>query len=239
LSVAVRAVLIGMGAGLIQGTTGFGFGLFSVGLLVLMMPVADAVVIAAIMSLASTLLNLWSLRGDVDWRDARPIILASLPTTLVGIYLLKSLPSDILQIGIVVMILAGCAVSLWSPRKAINDREFPWAYLAGLVGGLFGGALNMGGPPGVLYALLRGWEKGRSKGLMVTYFAVTGVIRVVLFVATGVATPQALRISAIVMLPALVTAYLGVLVFRRLSSRMFRYAAMAVLMGIAVKIVVT
>lgn len=228
-----------MAAGLIQGLTGFGFGLFSVGLLILFMPIADAVVIAAVMSLASSLLNMWSLRKELDWRDSRPLILAALPSTWAGIYLLKNLSPDLLQIGIVLMILGGCAASLMSPHRAVIKRDLPWAYIAGFIGGLFGGALNMGGPPAVLYALLRGWDKSRSKGLMVTYFVVTGLVRVGLFALTDVASIQAWQLSVLALMPGLLAAYGGVLLFRRLSTQMFRYAAMAILVGIAAKILIS
>jgi uncharacterized protein len=239
LSEIWTAILISMGAGLIQGLTGFGFGLFAVGLLVLTMPIADAVVITAIMSVASSVLNLISLRHDLNWRDSRPLILASLPFMVLGIYLLKNLDAGLLQMGIVFMILAGGAVSLWAPSRALITREWPWVYLAGFIGGLFGGALNMGGPPVVLYSLLSGWEKARAKSLMATYFVVTGIIRIVLFVLADVATLRALELSAIVLVPAMLCSYGGVIIFRRLSTTMFRYAALAVLMGIAAKILIT
>jgi uncharacterized protein len=225
-----------LAAGLIQGVSGFGFGLFAMGVMALIMPVTDAVVIVAIVTLSSISLNLWSVREDIPWRDTWPIILGAIPTTIVGVLLLRNLDSSTLRIGIAVMILGGCAVSMWHPDRAMIHRAFPGAHIAGFVGGLFGGALNIGGPPVVLYSLLRGWDKGEAKGVMSAYFFVTGVLRVVLHIAAGTATWPLVRQSLLLIIPTVAASYLGVLIFRRLSNRAFRFAITGLLVFLAVRV---
>jgi uncharacterized membrane protein YfcA len=225
--------------GLIQGTAGFGFGLFSMGILVTLMPVPQAVMLVSIMSLASTLTNFVSLRQEMNWREALPIVVVALPATALGVGLLRWLDPAILRLGVAGMILAGCAVSLWSPGRPIIRKPLPWAPLSGLVGGIFGGALSMGGPPVVLYTLLRGWEKTTTKGVMVAYFVFTGFARVGMHVAAGLLTPEVGRQTLFVVIPGLAASYLGTRVFRRMSSRAFRYAVTALLVFLAVRILAT
>lgn len=231
--ILIAVVLV---AGLIQGTTGFGFGLFSMGMFIMMMPIGDAVVIAAIIVLFSGLLNLWSVRHNILWSEAWPLLATALPATFLGIYLLKNLDGEILKTGVAVMILTGCAVTLGSSKEARIHRATPWGHVAGAIGGLFGGALNMGGPTVVLYTLFRGWEKAEAKGVMSVYFAATAILRIALLVLTGVATPEGVRRGLLLLGPGLLASYAGTRLFRRMSTQAFRYAAMAILVGLAAKI---
>ncbi len=223
-------------SGLIQGISGFGFGLFAMGAMALVMPVTDAVVIVAIVTLSSIALNLWTVRNEIPWRETWPIILGAIPTTIIGVLLLPHLEATTLRIGIAIMILGGCAVSMWQPERALIQKAFPWAHITGLVGGLFGGALNMGGPPIVLYGLLRAWDKGQAKGAMSAYFFVTGILRVVVHIIAGTATWDLARQSLLLIIPTVAASYLGVLIYQRMSNHAFRYAVTGLLVFLALRV---
>ena len=226
-------------SGLITGITGFGFGLISMGILAALMPVTRATAIVAILTLVVTLLNLWTIRHEVLWREILPILVTALPAIAVGVRLLIVLDARSLSIGVGVMILAGCLGMVWTPQKAIIRRAFPWAVLAGLIGGLFGGALGTGGPPVVFYELLRGWDKSQSKSTLCAYFTVTSIWRVTLLIVQGVITPEIARTSALLLIPAIASTYLGVLIFRRISTPVFRHITMALLLGLAAKLLIS
>ena len=233
----VTAVLLV--AGLIHGAAGFGSGLFSMGVLVTAMPVARATVIVAIVSIFISLLNLWTVRKSTPWRQISPTLVTAMPATLLGAYLLTKLDVGILRRGVAAMILLGCAVTLWPPGRGRSQRAFPWAYIAGLVGGTFQGALNMGGPPIVLYVLLRGWSKSAAKGYMSVCFAAMTILRIAFLSVTGVATSDSIRLGLLAVGPALIAAFIGTRIFRRMSNRAFRCAAILLLAGLAANIFLT
>ena len=226
-------------AGLIQGTTGFGFGLFSMGVLVMLMPIVDATVIVAILSLASASLNLWTLRSKIERHEVWPLLITSLPSTVAGVYLLQVLDASILRGAVAAMIVMGCLLALVSPGKAILSKAVPWGSLAGLIGGIFGGAVNTGGPPVVLYVLMRGWTKSQAKGVLSVFLVATGILRVVVLLAAGVATKGNLTQASLALLPAILGCYLGTRIFRSLSGRAFRYATVALLVGLALRLVLS
>ncbi|HHX65578.1 MAG TPA: sulfite exporter TauE/SafE family protein [Chloroflexi bacterium] len=226
-------------ASLIQGVAGFGFGLFAMGVLTLMMPITDAAVIVAIVSLGTTLVNVWTLRDDLRWREVWPILTTALPATALGVYLLQVIDPAILRTSMAVVIVFGCVVALWSPGKALLHRAFPWAQIAGSLGGLLSGVMNMGGPPVVLYTLFRDWDKSITKGVMSAYFLASLSFRMVMLAVTGATTPDNVRRGLLVLLPALAASYLGVRIFRRMSTAVFRYATTALLVGLAIRMVVS
>lgn len=209
------------------------------GVLVLVMPVQDASVIVAIIALFSASLNLWTVRHHISWRDSWPVLVTALPAGAVGAYLLTILDANVLRAAVAMMIIAGCIVALLAPKGAVIRRAFPWAYLIGLVGGLFGGALGVGGPPIVLYTLLRGWDKGECKAVMSIYFVLLGFERVTLFLLNGAATPHNLRLGVILLVPAMLAVFLGTRIFRRMNNQVFRYAVMVLLAATAVNILLT
>jgi len=231
------ALLVGVlfAAGLVCGITGFGFGLVAMGILVAMMPVQDATVIVCVASLLISVLNAWTVRQSIRWREIGPLLVTAIPAVGLGVYLLTRLDTHVLQMGVAAMILAGCAVTLWSPRRALVHRPFPWAYAAGALGGTFGGALGTGGPPVVLYALLRGWDKSGTKSAISMFFVLSNLWRLALLTATGVARKEMIETGALMLIPVMLASYLGTLIFARLSTPVFRYAVMALLVGLAAK----
>jgi uncharacterized membrane protein YfcA len=225
-------------SGLVSGVTGFGFGLVSMGLLVTILPVTQATVLVSVLFLCVTLLNLWTLRKDLCWRESLPVLVTGVPFIALGVYLLQILDVHVLRIGVAVMILAGCALLVWSPKQARLSKPFPWAYVAGILGGTFGGTLGMGGPPVVLYTQLRGFDKLRCKSLLCGYFLVIGVWRVVLLALSGLVTMETARMSLLLFVPSMAATYAGIYLFKRMSTPVFRYATMLVMIGLAVKLFV-
>jgi len=200
------------------------------------MPVNEAVVIASIAGFLGFAVNLWSVRRDLLWGEVWPLFLSSMPALLLGVYFLRSLDDRLLRVCLGVTVLAGCAVTLWATKGARIHRVKPWGYVAGLLGGLSGGTVGASGPPIVLYCLLRGWDKSVAKGVMSVFFMLIGIWRVVLLFATGVATGEVARKGVLLLVPALVGAYLGTHIFRRMSNQVFRYAALVVLVGLSARL---
>ena len=232
-------ILIGvlLASGLIQGITGFGFGLFGLGVLGAIMPVSQAVVIVSIAGVSCFAMNLWTVRRDVPWRETWPLLASSVPALVVGVYCLQHLDDRVLRAGLGATILAGCAVTLWTPQGAHIRRGSPWGYVAGLLGGFCGGAVGASGPPIVLYCLLRGWDKSVAKAVMSAYFTLIGIWRVAALAVTGVATGETVRKGVLMLIPAMLATYLGTRIFRRMSGRMYRYAALALLVGLSARLI--
>jgi len=164
-------------AGLVTGISGFGFGLVSVATLAAVRSLPEAVVMVNLIALFLASYNLWTVRHELNWRDALPLILSSLPMAVIGVFLLQTLETQWLEWILAVTILVGCVAALWSPKAVLLHKPYPASILAGMLGGLLGGVLATGGPPIVLYCLLRGWDKSAMKAVVSGYFVVIAVWR--------------------------------------------------------------
>jgi len=234
------AILIGivLAAGLVTGIAGFGFSLVAVATLATARSLPEAVVIVNVISLFVCSYKLWTVRDDLNWRDAMPLIVSSLPMTVLGTFLLQSLEARWLEWILAAAILVGCVVALWSPKEAVLHRAYPGSIVAGLLSGLLGGVLATGGPPVALYCMLRGWDKRAIKAVLSAYFAVMAVWRLVVLFAQGVATPASASLGLALLVPSLAGTYLGMRVFKRLSTTTFKYATSALLLVLAARLVI-
>jgi len=79
--------------------------------------------------------------------------------------------------------------SLLGLKMPLLDGSF-WAYLAGLFGGLLGGAYNTSGPPVILYADCRRWPPDEFKSNLQGYFVVSSIAVVTGHALNGNLTPQ-------------------------------------------------
>jgi len=231
----VVLILLGALSGLVSGVTGFGSGLILMGTLVAIMPVQQATVIAAVLAVVLAAVNLHSVRRDIPWREVWPTLITGVPAVVLGVRLLTVLDEAILRGGVAFIILLGVASVLWS--RGSRRFEQRWlAYAAGALSGVFNGALGTGGPPLVIYALLRGWEKEPCKAFYSTLFLLMGLFRLVLLVTQGVATAEALGQGVLILVPVVGAWVLGKWIFQRASTQVFRYAGVALLMAIAVNL---
>lgn len=231
----VLLILLGALSGLVSGVTGFGSGLILMGTLVAVMPVQQATVIAAVLAVVLAAVNLHSVRREIPWREVWPTLVAGVPAVVLGVRLLTVLDEAVLRAGVAFIILVGVASVLWTRRGwRIERRE--WGLVAGAASGVFNGALGTGGPPLVIYALLRGWDKECCKAFYSVMFLLMGAFRMVLLIVQGVATGAALGQGMLIVLPVVGAWYVGAWIFRRSSNQAFRYAGAALLAATAVNL---
>lgn len=227
----VLVILVFLCAALVHSVAGFGAGLVAMSLLVMQWPVVEAI---GVVSICAFLLNLWmaiSLRKDIQWTELRPMVLATVFGVPIGVLMLHSLPEEWIIGGLGAILLAHSLRSLLYKGGTVDPVSGRWGYVAGLCGGMLGGAFNTSGPPVILYATARSWPKDRFRATLQIYFLVTGGLAMTLYVASGVVNGTSVY-WAIIAVPTMVAGFaLGQLVARRVSPEQFR---VMVLIGLGV-----
>jgi len=202
-------------ATLFHGTLGFGTGLVAMPLLTLLIGVHDATALVAFVILGTTILVLRR-----DWRRAEAraavyLVLGSLPGVPLGILLLTRAPTDAIQRGFGLLLIAYALYSLVAPRL-IEARHPAWALSLGLVSGILGGAYNTNAPPVVIYSALRRWPPDVFRATLQAYFVPLAAAVWLGHGISGLWSTQIATTYAVFLPFGLVALWLG----NRLSSRL-------------------
>ena len=115
------ALLLGLAAGLLAGSFGVGGGiLFVQTLLWLGLSQLEAEATSLLAILPTVLAGTWRQRsyGNVDWRAALVLGLASIAGAVAGVQVATSLSEDVLQRLFAVLLLAVAAQLAWRCRRA-------------------------------------------------------------------------------------------------------------------------
>ena len=121
VTTALLAVALGFGAGVLAGMFGVGGGiLFVPTLLALGLSQLEAEATSLLAILPTVAAGVWrqSRYGNVDWRGAAAIGVASVPGVVGGSYLAVWLDEDILQRLFAVLLFAVAAQLAWRSRRA-------------------------------------------------------------------------------------------------------------------------
>ena len=210
-------------AGAVQGFTGFGGGLVSMALLPLLWSVREAVAVVGVFSLCLTVGLLWTWRAHIQRREVWPIASTAILGVPLGVYLLHTLDEQVVVTVLGVVLVIHASWSLFGravPEAATVGRG--WGPVAGFLGGVLSGAFNTSGPPVILYATERAWEKDHFRANLTAYFLLTTLLSLTGYATTGLVTAESLKLNAI-LLPALAFgAWLGHRVSRTVDPLGFR-----------------
>lgn len=178
-------------AAYVQTLTGFAFGLVMMGAVALvgLLPLPDAAAMVGML----TLVNATQMLVQGGWRDVAPrelrlILVASLPSLLVGYALLEWLAdtrADLLKIGLGLVIMLSSlqlAVRPAGLEKRSSDASFVGF---GVISGLMSGLFATGGPPLVYHLFRQPLSHARIRETLVTAFGVAQAVRLVVVVASG------------------------------------------------------
>lgn len=172
-----------------QSLSGFGSALVSMALLPAMIGIRVATPLVAVVALVLEVVLIVRYRQALDIKSIWRVILAALVGTPLGVYFLSNVDERI-SLTLLGIIIAGYAVYALLGLKMPRLDQPIWAYLAGLFGGLLGGAYNTSGPPVILYADCRRWPPDVFKSNLQGYFVVSSVAVVASHTLNGNLTPQ-------------------------------------------------
>lgn len=177
------ALVLGLGA-VVQSAAGFGLALFAVPLLTALgrtLPEAVALVIGA--AVVQSSLSLWAAPERPPLVSALPMAACQWSGACAGVWAMHSLvaasPSALkAYVGALVVLLTSTQILLKPQPRSEVPRV--WAGVAGLASGLLAGAVGMGGPPLVAYAMAHAWERDRFRTFLWTQFVLAAPVVVAL-----------------------------------------------------------
>lgn len=216
--------LLAAGASFVQRTTGFGFGIFIMTMLPFLMPsYGEATALSGLLALTTSAIAAWKYREKVNLKRLIPILSVFLVISTMSIYLLSGMNDATLRT------ILGCvliAVSLYFAvfcKRIRFGTTLPYQLGAGTLSGLMGGFFGMHGPPAVLYFISSEPDKEHYMGMIQTYFVITNLMMTIVRGLNGFLTPTVGRNYIMCIAAVALGSWLGSMMFRRLSSRIFPY----------------
>jgi hypothetical protein len=173
---------------IIQSSSGFGFGLFAIPILLFFgFDLPATVVMVVIGSAIQKVMAVNYLKNAVDWKTMIPFMLTgliSLPLGIYGMFEVSSMDQSVVKqiIGGLVLVLL---VLRW--KGTIKSREIVpsiWGYTAGFFSGLLNGFANIGGPPLVLWTLAHQWSNQRMRGTIIAFSLIFVPFQITLMLIT-------------------------------------------------------
>ena len=226
-------------AGLLQSIVGFGFSLFAIpSLLFIGMTLPQAVATCLIGGFSQRIFLFPTLRGFVDWRTIRPMMISGLIAIPFGTLVLRQVanlpPSTVRQVIGVMIILT--LLLQWfgkmQPRESVHKS---WTYLAGIASGLLTGFANIGGPPIVLWILAHRFPPEKMRATCLLLFLAFAPFQIVILPIVFGKEVFASFGGALLLVPlVLAGSWIGLRLGSRLSASHVRLGMQALLLIIAV-----
>jgi uncharacterized membrane protein YfcA len=234
-AVPMLAVLL---ASTLSSIAGFAFSALCGALLFhLMESPVYTVQVMIVCSIAIQSLSVAALWRSIDWRSLPVFLIGGVLGVPAGVYLLLQLPTGTFRhvIGGLLIVYAGYLL-LRRPSRTLRTGPLSDA-CAGFLGGLTGGLAGFPGAFVTIWCGLKGWDKARQRGVYQPFILAMQPITllVIYLMRPSSSTVTQLDWKAITFIPAaLLGAWFGWRIFKRLSDRQFEVAVnvLLVLSGI-------
>jgi uncharacterized membrane protein YfcA len=231
-------------AGVVQSLAGFGFGMVSMAILPVVLPVRAAVPVVALLGLIACVSVLHASRHALERRRVLPLLAGAFLGVPMGVWFLgESEPAFLnLALGIVLIGYSGYGLLRGDVGVDADESQGPWRDAVGAgaatLGGFLGGAFNVGGPPVVMYVAWRRFDPVATRATLQCFFLVATCFQLTLFGMTGMLTRASL-VTAGLGVPALGLGLLvGTRLARGISRESFGRLVLVLLLALGVRLVV-
>src|SRR5882672_10437383 len=210
-------------AGFLNGLSGTGYALASLGFWLHAMPPATAAPLVALCSVIGHIQSLPRIWHGVVWQRLWPFLVAGLLGVPVGTLLIEHVRVHPLKVGVGLLLIlySGWMGLVRRPPIVTGGGRLADAAI-GFTGGLMGGMASLSGPAPTIWLQLRGWTKGEQRGVNQP-FNMAVLATALLSAAIAGLLDRTFLVWAAITLPAsLIGASIGLLVYGRIDDTGFR-----------------
>lgn len=208
-------------AGFVMGLAGFGVALVSLAFLPFLMAPVTAVVLVTLYALVFAGVVTAQLRREVVLRAIGPLLAGTVLGTPLGVWVLATVSAGVLERLIGAVLVAVVALE-WRGMFPGPLGGRGWAFLAGALAGVLGGAVGTPGPPVILWSAAQGWPPRTMKANIQAFFAVNQAVILAGYWWAGLLTPDVWRLAAVFAVPAAAGLLAGMTLFERVDPARFR-----------------
>jgi uncharacterized protein len=214
-------VLITFLAGFTQGLSGFGSILLALPLLTIFLDIKTVIPLVALHGLFTTVILFIELRRHLDWNKVLPLFLGSIPGIPLGVFFLKNMNTDAIQLTMGLILLSYALFSLVF-RAMTWEIKTAGISLVGFLAGCLGGALGAAGPPVIVYTSLQPWTNDKIKATLQGFYVASGLVVVLLHALNGLTTIPVLWYFLISMPALILGTYCGSFFYGRIAEKTYK-----------------
>ena len=203
-----------------ESTFGFGGGLLSIPLLSIYLEPEHAIALVAIFQLLVGIL-VFTTYKEVEWSLVGPVVLGTLPGTILGILALGSVQDEFVRWFLAIFILAFLIKSRYFPLISFSKKSLLGGITSGLLFGFFQGSLGLGGPNLVIYfkELSRNTLSFRAHAILL--LSIANLIRVLILPSTDMLDKNVLDLTIIILPFFIVGIFAGSYISKVISQRTY------------------
>ena len=191
-------------------------------------------------SIAIQMLSVATLWRAIDWRSLGVFLIGGFLGVPAGVYLLLHLPVTTYRSVIGGLLIAyGCYVLLRPPMRTLRLGAVSDA-CAGFLGGITGGLAGFPGCFVTIWCGLKGWDKARQRAVYQPFILCTQPVTLLAIHLMRPSSPVAAQLDwkVCAFIPAaLLGAWFGLGIFKRLSDRQFELVVNALLIASGIGLV--
>ncbi len=225
-------VLLGtIAAGLVQGLSGFAFGLVAMTIWAWTLPPQVAGPLVVFGSIVGQVPAIGSVHPVAGRSRAWPFVLGGCLGTPLGVGMLRYIDPTIFKLAVGLILIAYCPLMLAfraMPRVTGGGRLADAG--VGVIGGVMGGLGGLNGPAPTLWCALRGWSMHDQRAVFQTFSLCMQALTLAMYVASGLITRETVRLFVIVAPAMLIPTLAGVRLYARFSETGFRRLILVLLM---------
>lgn len=224
---------------IIQSSSGFGFGLFAIPILLFFgFDLESTVIMVVIGSAIQKVSAINSLKEHLDWKEMAPFVFTGLAALPLGIYAMFKVSG--MDQAVVKQVIGGVVLFMLAMRwkGTIKSREIVpkiWGYIAGFFSGLLNGFANIGGPPLVLWILAHRWPNKKMRGTIIAFSLIYVPFQVLLMLFTFGSTLLNPMLKAVILTPTILAGtWIGLKIGEKISKKHLEIYMQVLLVFIAI-----
>lgn len=210
-------------------------------LLHIMIDPVQVVVVMMVCSIAIQSFSVVLLWRDIDWWQLMTLLVGGVAGLPFGVWLLLHVGSGSFRMAIGGLVAAYAAHALLRRPVTISSDENAINVCVGFVGGISGGLAGFPGAAVTIWCGMRGWDKRQQRGIYQPFILIMQILALLLIhVARSTAMPGAgTGLDLLQFVPvALLGTWFGLVIFRRLSDRLFALAVNLLLLGSGIALLI-
>ena len=217
-------------AGLVQGLSGFAFGLVAMTFWSWNVEPQLAGPMVVFGSFIGQLLSLKTIRRGFRRDLITPLLIGGILGVPVGVFLLHYLNAEYFKLCIGCLLIVYCPIMIFSKNVPKIGVVPAWVEVAvGHLSGILGGIGGLTGPVITLWCTARSWNSDTQRSVFQTFNLAMHTLTLMTYIASGLIDARALQMFSIVAPAMLIPTIIGNRLYSYIDQSVFRLLILTIL----------